>query len=103
MRMKGCGRTPLWRQLGKLMPVFQRDGGTVTDPYEYRPPIKLSNPRLRKLAAALGPPYLRVSGTWMNSTFFQDDDAAAMGLPRRATKPYLRGRNGRVSLIFPKQ
>ena len=40
--------------------------------YEYRPPIDLSNPRLRKLAAALGPAYLRVSGTWMNSTYFQD-------------------------------
>ena len=28
--------------------------------YEYRPPIDLSNPRLRKLAAALGPAYVRV-------------------------------------------
>lgn len=31
--------------------------------YQYRPPIDLSNPRLRKLAAALGPAYVRVSGT----------------------------------------
>jgi heparanase len=30
--------------------------------YQYRPPIDL-NPRLRKLAAALGPAYVRVSGT----------------------------------------
>ena len=42
--------------------------------YEYRAPIDLSNVRLRKLAAALGPAYLRVSGTWMNSTYFQDSD-----------------------------
>ena len=31
--------------------------------YQQRPPIDLANPRLRKLAAALGPAYVRVSGT----------------------------------------
>ncbi|KUI22159.1 hypothetical protein AU193_17980 [Mycobacterium sp. GA-1285] len=40
--------------------------------YEYRPPIDLSNPRLRKLAAALGPAYVRVSGTWANTTYFPE-------------------------------
>ena len=45
--------------------------------YRYRAPIDLTNPRLRKLAAALGPAYLRVSGTWANSTFFQDSDEPA--------------------------
>ena len=49
--------------------------------YEYRPPIDLSNPRLRKLAAALGPAYVRVSGTWMNSTYFQDSDDPAPAKP----------------------
>ena len=43
--------------------------------YEYRPPMDLSNPRLRKLAAALGPAFMRVSGTWANSTYFHDSDA----------------------------
>src|SRR3954449_3261264 len=28
--------------------------------YEYRPPLDLTNPRIRKLAAALGPAYVRV-------------------------------------------
>jgi heparanase 1 len=42
--------------------------------YQYRAPIDLSNPQLRKLAAALGPAYLRVSGTWANSAYFQDSD-----------------------------
>lgn len=42
--------------------------------FEYRPPIDLANPRLRKLAGALKPSYVRVSGTWANSTYFQDDD-----------------------------
>jgi len=44
--------------------------------YEYRPPIDLTNARLRKLAAALGPAYVRVSGTWANSTYFPDEDEA---------------------------
>lgn len=46
------------------------------DLYAYRPPIDLANPKLRKLAAALGPAYLRVSGTWANSTYFADADRA---------------------------
>jgi hypothetical protein len=46
------------------------------DLYEYRPPINLTQARLRKLAAALGPTYLRVSGTWANATYFQDTDGS---------------------------
>ena len=46
--------------------------GMDPDMYEYRQPIDLSNPRLRKLAIALGPAYVRVSGTWANSVFFAD-------------------------------
>jgi hypothetical protein len=42
--------------------------------FQYRPPIDLANPRLRMLAAALGPAYLRVSGTWANTTYFADTD-----------------------------
>jgi hypothetical protein len=49
--------------------------------FEYRPPIDLTNPRLRKLAAALGPAYVRVSGTWANSTYFQDSGEAAPATP----------------------
>ena len=51
--------------------------GMNPDLYQYRPPIDLSNARLRKLAAALGPAYLRVSGTWQNTTYFQDTDDPA--------------------------
>ena len=46
--------------------------------YEYRPPIDLNNTRLRKLAAALAPAYVRVSGTWANSTYFQNNDDPAL-------------------------
>ena len=45
--------------------------------FQYRKPIDLSNARLRKLADALAPVYMRVSGTWANSMYFQDSDAAA--------------------------
>ena len=37
--------------------------GAKPDLYAYREPIDLSNPRLRTLAAALAPAYMRVSGT----------------------------------------
>jgi len=49
--------------------------------YQYRPPIDLTNARLRKLAAALGPAYIRVSGTWANTTYFQDTDDPAPASP----------------------
>ena len=49
--------------------------------YQYRPPINLSNPRLRKLAAALGPTYVRVSGTWANTTYFHNADGPAPTTP----------------------
>ena len=49
-------------------------GGMPASLYRNRAPIDLTNPRLRMLAAALGPAYLRVSGTWANSTWFQDND-----------------------------
>lgn len=51
--------------------------GMSPDLYQYRPPIDLTNSRLRKLAAALGPAYLRVSGTWQNTTWFQNTDDPA--------------------------
>lgn len=44
------------------------------DLFQYRPPIDLRSARLRKLAAALGPTYVRVSGTWANTSYFYDQD-----------------------------
>jgi hypothetical protein len=55
--------------------------GMNPDLYEYRPPIALNNPRLRKLAAALAPAYVRVSGTWANTTYFQDTPGPAPASP----------------------
>ena len=50
--------------------------------YEYRPPIDLGNARLRKLARALAPAYVRVSGTWANTTYFPDSDEAPSTPPQ---------------------
>jgi Glycosyl hydrolase family 79, N-terminal domain len=47
-----------------------------SDLFAYRSPIDLTNARLRKLATALAPAYLRVSGTWANATYFADSDTA---------------------------
>jgi hypothetical protein len=52
-----------------------------SDLFSRRPPIDLANPQLRKLASALSPAYLRVSGTWANSTFFSASDDATPSPP----------------------
>jgi len=49
--------------------------------FQYRPPIDLANARLRMLAKALGPAYVRVSGTWANTMFFADSDRAPSSPP----------------------
>lgn len=57
-------------------PAPETLSGPAIDPSRFRTrtPIDLRNPRLRTLAAALGPAYMRVSGTWANSTYFHDAD-----------------------------
>jgi hypothetical protein len=45
-------------------------------------PINLYEKKLRMLATALGPAYVRVSGTWANAVYFQDNDQ-----PKLATAP----------------
>jgi len=55
--------------------------GAMDARFQYRSPIDLSNKRLRKIATALGPAYVRVSGTWRNSTYFQDNDEPALKTP----------------------
>jgi hypothetical protein len=53
-----------------------------SDLYEYRAPIDLTDARLRKLAAALAPAYIRISGSWANATYFANADAAPSAPPR---------------------
>jgi hypothetical protein len=61
-----------WKPYAKQESPAQAD----RELYAYRPPIDLGNAKLRRLAAALSPAYLRVSGTWANSTYFADSDTA---------------------------
>ncbi len=63
------------------MPVPTGAFGIDPALYEQRTPVDLSDPRLRKMAAALGPTYLRVSGSWANTVYFQDKDAPAPAKP----------------------
>jgi hypothetical protein len=56
---------PFWRP-------YARQGRADRDLYADRPPIDLSNARLRELTAALAPTYLRISGSWANATYFAD-------------------------------
>jgi len=49
-------------------------GGNVSAVREARPAADLENARLRTLTSALGPFYLRYSGTTANSVYFQDND-----------------------------
>lgn len=61
----------------KPYPPARADGSlpTASGPmFEARPAMDLANPRLRKLAAALGPAYVRVSGSWANTVYFSDTD-----------------------------
>jgi hypothetical protein len=62
-------------------PAPNQPAGLDPGLFEFRSPIDLSNPRLRKLAAALGPAYVRVSGTWANATFFQNSNEPAPAAP----------------------
>jgi heparanase len=57
-------------------PGSDTPAGMNPDLYQYRPPIDLRRARLRKLAAGLGPAYVRISGTWANSTYFPESDKA---------------------------
>jgi hypothetical protein len=52
------------------------------DLYQYRPPLDLTNRRLRAMAKALAPAYVRISGTWANTTFFADTDTPHKDPPR---------------------
>jgi len=49
--------------------------------FSVRKPKDLRNPLLRRLAMALSPAYLRISGTWANSTYFAASDDAPSTSP----------------------
>src|SRR5271155_1165528 len=68
--------------------------------YQQRPPIDLTNPRLRKLAAALGPAYVRVSGTWANTAYFHNSDQPAPKTPPKGFSGVLTRRQWKGVIDF---
>jgi heparanase len=59
-------------------------------------PINLYEQKLRKLTKALGPTYIRVSGTWANDVYFQNNDEpklanAPIGFNNILTRPQWKG------------
>lgn len=72
-----------WKPYADKNAATQADAGKESVPagmapslYAYREPVDLSNPRLRKLASALAPAYVRTSGTWANTTFLSESSTA---------------------------
>lgn len=52
-------------------------------------PINLYEKKLRNLAAGLGPTYVRVSGTWANAIYFQNNDEPKLSSPPKGFKNIL--------------
>jgi heparanase len=75
-----------WRPYSESEKALSANSGGITSGtdlslFAHRSPIDLKNPRLRELAAALGPAYLRVSGTWANATYFDDQSSKTPSPP----------------------
>jgi len=66
---------------GRFWRPYEDGNHEGDDRYEYRPPIDLSDSRLVKLAAALGPAYVRFSGTWANATYFDPENTLEGAAP----------------------
>uniref|UniRef100_UPI003752AFFD hypothetical protein n=1 Tax=Emticicia sp. TaxID=1930953 RepID=UPI003752AFFD len=52
-------------------------------------PINLYEKKLRNLATGLGPIYVRVSGTWANAIYFQNNNEAKLSSPPKGFKNIL--------------
>jgi heparanase len=65
-------------------------------------PINLYNKKLRMLAAALSPIYIRVSGTWANAVYFQDNDEPELAVAPEGYKNVLTRQQWKGVLDFCK-
>jgi hypothetical protein len=88
IEMVGVTGGPFWkpyaaRDEAKPQQDTQPAADKKANLFSERSPIDLESPLLRKLAAALSPAYLRVSGTWANTTYF-----AGSGAPTRPPAGY---------------
>ncbi|MBI6567588.1 hypothetical protein YA0745_21270 [Pseudomonas synxantha] len=76
-----------YEQIATSTSTEQASGGNAPsgmDPglYQYRAPLELRNKRLRAMAHALAPAYMRISGTWANMTYFADTDTPPSEPPK---------------------
>ena len=79
-----------WAPYPKPGDAPPKSGDPAAAMFRKRDPIDLAhNTRLRTLATGLGPAYVRVSGGWANSLFFQDSDAPAAEKPPAGYKGLL--------------
>lgn len=68
--------------------------------YTLRPPIDLTSKRLAVLASALAPAYVRVSGTWANSTYIPRVGEAPSTAPPAGFNQVLTNRQWRDAVAF---
>jgi heparanase 1 len=70
-------------------------GGPPSEIYRMRPPTNLADTRLRAMAKHLGPAYVRISGTWANSTYLPAEGetvaAPPLGFNQVLTRDQWRG------------
>lgn len=87
-------------------------GGPAGEMYRMRPPTNLADPRLRAMARALGPAYVRVSGTWANSTYLPAEGESVTAPPAgfnqvltrdqwRGVVAFARAVDARIVTSFP--
>lgn len=89
-QIEGTEEFPLldMSQMAGLMSVF--------------PPIDLYNRKLRRLAKALGPVYIRVSGSWATNTYY-DFDGHTEGMPPEGFRAVLTKKQWDGVLDFAKE
>lgn len=86
-------------------------GGPAGEVYRMRPPADLADVKLRGLAAQLGPTYMRVSGTWANSTYLPAEGETVTAPPEgyqqvltraqwRGVVDFARATNARILTSF---
>lgn len=92
----------------------QASGGLALEAslFRQRPPVDLADRRLLALARGLGPAYIRVSGSWANTTWFHDSDGPAPDKPPKGFQNILtrqqwagvvafaKAVNGRLTISF---
>lgn len=64
-----------------LKNAFAGNADAMGDLMQYYPPINLYDEKLRKLAKAIGPAWVRVSGSWSTKTYYDFDGSTGGKIP----------------------